>query len=957
MKKFLCLLFGMYLCACQGNALRIDITGLGEQLTVKSSVPGTSQGAKTRGKQIQRSIVLPATAQWAPFQIEFVSPQAAVIDLSFRSTSENGVLIDCFKGGNVVVKDGEFEKVTAQKRFAAWKASAAAVVADPKLVKSGQYCCKVTYEDRVNQRSLKIPAGEKVIFSGFYRLEKAPVVSKKVISVPAGSNVVFDHSFDKETPIVISTGRLELRPTFENCSVYLNLLPAERNKKLNVAFFFRKAGDKNFTEALPPAEVIQEHAWRGSLFNLKEDTAYEFKAVITGRNYKKEVPGTFRTRNSNVPFETILLPPGKCRVKITSGTPGKYKRYTSNGQVITLDKESAAFFELEKMENIIFDNIVIDGRGAQNVFRVTNSRNIIIRNCEIYNFGRKSAGPRYGTLMYYSGGMYDAQGNLLYDDQAFKLVQSKNVLIEKCFVHDPAFSAQTWLFAHPSGPGCLKVTDCADTVVRWNDFVGRDGYRFIDHIIGPPNGSLRGGFARDADIYGNFFAFSNDDGAELEGGAMNIRCYGNRIEGTLSGISTGPISLGPTYLIGNLFANPGDVDGSGNQAYKNGGGTKGVNPTRGKLYMLHNTVSDTNVSKYGVGCFSIPHKDYFPSCKAYLRNNLLRATGRFYHRLWHSFNTDCDGNLLHRHPGGMAETIAKDMADIKKTGLEKRGIFAEIQHENALTGNYALKKGSPGYNQALKVNNMPGFPHKGAYQGLKGEWFPKRPLDMTIDKTELHWLKGDTSSRFLTVTAPRNEKYKVIASDSFFTVKEKKSETKGALVSRTYEVRLLSEKMGVPRRYSGAILFRTGKGLALPVTLFADAREPLSKILAETKRFIPGKKVSVKGKEVVFEVAITKPGIYFLAVQGQLATASPNGKVDFTVNGQKVTHELIPFDPSGWMLVKSEKLHRLVPVDLPVGKVRFTFKSLNDVTAEKIVVTQEPWVLLRNRERSVKGKR
>jgi hypothetical protein len=244
------------------------------------------------------------------------------------------------------------------------------------------------------------------------------------------------------------------------------------------------------------------------------------------------------------------------------------------------------------MENIIFENMVIDAKGAQHGFKLDNCRNIIIRNCEIYNFGRKSAGPKFGANMYYNGGLYDASGNLLYDDTAFRLEKNSNVLIERCYVHDPAYPSQTWLYAHPSGAGCIKVLDCRNTVVRWNDFVGRDERRFIDHIIGPPNGSLRGGFSRDADIYGNLFVFSNDDGAELEGGAMNIRCYGNRIEGTLSGMSTGPIGLGPTYLIGNLFTNPGDDDGSFSMAYKNGGGTKGVNHTRGKYYALNNTVGD-----------------------------------------------------------------------------------------------------------------------------------------------------------------------------------------------------------------------------------------------------------------------------------------------------------------------------------------------------------------------------
>lgn len=952
MKKFF--LLAAIFCAllCQGKHLRIDITGLDEFLQITSSVPGSSFSAKPRGKLVQKTVTIPAGNNWGKFIIEFTSPRDAEVHISFRSTTDAALLVDDIKGSSISVRDGGFEKLTSKKRFANWKSEPVSVVTDASLVHSGKVSGRITYQSRISQSAVKVKADEKVTLTGFYRREIAVVENKDFRSkavIPAGANAVFDPTMDRETPFIISTGRLEFRSTFENCSVYLNLLPAEKNKKLNVEFFYRKEGTQAYLPALPPAEVIQEHAWRGSIFNLTENTPYEFKAVITGKGYKKEVTGKFRTMNSRVPFETVTLAPGKVTAKITSGTPDKYKRYTSNGKVITAVKGSPAVFNLENMEYIIFEDMVIDAKGAQNGFMLNNCRNIIIRNCEVFNFGRTSAGQRFGANMYYSGGHHDANGALLYDDVAFRIFGSKNVLVERCFVHDPNFTAQTWLFAHPSGPGCVKVSNCANTVLRWNDFVGRDTARFIDHIIGPPNGSFRGGFTRDADIYGNFFAFSNDDGAELEGGGMNIRCYSNRIENTLSGMSTGPISLGPTYLIGNLFANPGDEEGSGTQAYKNGGGTKGVNHTRGKLYMLHNTISEGNAPKYGVGCFSIPHKDYYPTCKAYLRNNLIRASGRIYHRLWHTFNTDCDYNLLERTPGINPILLQKDIDAIKETGLEKHGIYAKIIYADAKSGNYALKKNAPGWNMAQKQNNFADYPHCGAYKGKKGEWFPVRPLDMTIDKTQLRWLKDDNTARTLTLSVPANEKFTVFKTDEFYTVKETARKSANGRTLYTYTVALDKSKMSVPRRYQGAILFRSLKGLSLPVTLYADGRLPLREAIADTKRFIPAKLVNKSKSDFVYEAEIKTPGTYFMALTVTHAPETSKGYGDFTINGQTVKSEFEDIGDADWVLLKTFKLHRLIPVELQAGKVRFTLKSTNGVVFKEAVLTREPWVIMRNR--------
>ena len=956
-KRFLLLLASFVLLNSFGADLRLDVRGLPEKGTVKPLSPGCTVSTVVRGEGKIRTVIIPPGNDWKPFEVKIDPSGVPSLILVFRSTNDTAMLLDDITVSGGTLANGNFENVSGKGRFAGWKSGRTSIVTDPKLVRSGKAAARVRYKEMLTQ-TVKVTAPE-VAVRGFVRYEIAPKAAA-VQKLPKDANVVFDPTMDKTIPLVISVGRLELHPTFENCGVYINRLPAERGKKLKAAFFFRKQGTKAFQEALPPSEVKQENAWRGSLLFLEENTPYDFKAVITGEgNYRDEVKGTFRTLNSRVPFETCVIPAGPMKTPIRSGKPGKYVRYTSNGATVTAPgKGILAVFDLTDKENIIFDNMVIDARGAQIVFNLLNSKNIIIRNCEIFNFGRDAVGTvLYGVDEYYSGGARGKDGKLLYDDLAFKLVKTQNVLIEKCLVHDPVFSAQTWVHAHPSGPGCLKVTDTRGTVVRWNDFAGRDKARFIDHIIGPPNTALRGGFGRDADVYGNLMVFSNDDGAELEGGGMNIRCYGNRIEGVLSGISTGPISLGPTYVMANLFTNPGDDTGTGGQAYKNGGGKTGTCHTRGTLYLLHNTVSDTWPGRYGVGNFSLPHKDYYPVCKAYLRNNILRSSRTFFHRLWPTFKTDCDGDLLERleEPGADPEQVKiwleRDDAYIKQADIEHHAVRGKAAFQAPRRGNYALKPGTPGFNAAMKVNNFH-LKHIGAYEGFAGEWFPKRPLDLTGDRTELHWGKGDASARSFTVTPGKSLKgrFKVFCSDRFFTV----TPAGGTFVpgkKLNFTVRLDPSAMKEPKRYSGVILVRSAEGLSYPVTLFADRRVSPQEAMADPARFVRAKRTSAAGKSQCYEVTVSEAGPWFMLVKGRIAKGMGKGKVEFVFDGKKSSDllVLIPYT-GGMMTLRGAEFGRLRPVNLKAGRNTFEFRNLKDVSVEGAILTREPETLVRNRD-------
>ena len=977
-KTFLSLLAVLSAVALPAAGLRIDIAGLPESVQPHDLAPANATcRALNRAGGIQRSLSFPALADWQDFSFSVISPDACKIVLSFRGTDETWVVIDDISAVNTTIKNGSFEKLNAQKGTPdGWKGSRENLIGG--AAKTGNYAVKIAYKNGVSQSQVAIPANTKVTFKGAYRYLEAPktnmgksksdssakkypgmeVINHDPAKFPAGANVAYARPYDGERPLIVSVGRLEFRPTFENCGYYINLLPEEYKQKIKIETFFRKKGDKTFRKGLNPAEVKQENAWRGSLLMLAENTDYEFKAVITGdKGYKKELTGAFRTMNSNVPYETVVLPAGPMKTALKSGTADKYIRYTSNGKVVKApDAGALAVFNVEGLKYVIFDNMEIDAKGAQNAFLINNSSDIIVRNCDIYNFGREPGEAKYSSDLYYSGGVQTKQGVLMYDDCAFRMTASTRILIERNYAHDPSFSAQTWLFAHPSGPGAVKAVECSNSVIRYNDFIGRNGARYIDQVISPPNGSFYGGIYRDGDYYGNSFLLSNDDGAEIEAGAMNTRCYGNRIEQVLSGISTGPITMGPTYLFGNLYTNPGDEDGTCGSPYKNGGGTDGFNWTRGMLFMMHNSVGDSWTNEYGVGCFSQPHKDFVPTLKAYLRNNIMRTTGKFFHRRWPFMPTDCDGDLLER-TAIKPDLVEMDTENIKAHNLEPNGIYAKADYVAAATGNYAIKANSPGGKKRFTVNNLEHYPQVGAYLGTPGEWFPKRPLDLRVDKTELHWLKGDNSVRKVTITAGKTMrgKYKVHCNDKFFTVKPAAGEfVPGKSIEFT--ISLKPENMEEPRRYSGAFLVRSECGLGLPVTIYADRRTTVDKILAQKDKFFVGKAVANKNK-VTAEVTVPADGVYFMMLDVEPVAGIKNARVKLTFDGLTRYHS-IPALGAGnlnYRLLKSAQKRRLEAFTLKKGVQKVLFTVPENVKIKQVIFTQVPWEAMRNRAYEVKS--
>src|SRR3954454_8545510 len=71
-------------------------------------------------------------------------------------------------------------------------------------------------------------------------------------------------------------------------------------------------------------------------------------------------------------------------------------------------------------------------------------------------------------------------------------------------------------------------------------------------LVAVSTNSFTGFPGADSDIYGNIIRYCADDAIEADGGGMNVRIWGNYIDGTRTPFSFSPLSLGPTYLFRNV---------------------------------------------------------------------------------------------------------------------------------------------------------------------------------------------------------------------------------------------------------------------------------------------------------------------------------------------------------------------------------------------------------------------
>lgn len=328
------------------------------------------------------------------------------------------------------------------------------------------------------------------------------------------------------------------------------------------------------------------------------------------------------------------------------------------------------------------------------------------------------------------------------------------ITIERCNIHDPRDRANPWFFSHPSGPQAIFIGRCHQTVIRWNDFIGSNQHRWNDGIEGWGNFAYTGGFAQDADIYGNVIAFGNDDGIELDGGQNNVRLFGNWIEGFYCGVSTVPCLRGPSYIFNNLITRLGDEIGASSHAFKSGGGT-------GLLHIFNNTcITNSGLASINTNSplHAVSRNNIFEVRREAIRERTPQPGNSFDYDLCYGYGY-FNGKIVHPDKLFNGSSFGSNM-------ILDKPIFTARDN-----GNYQLHQDSPGKAAAVAI---PNFAETGQDTGCspKSANFPERPGL----KFQINAIRIDLSPNFepanITITATEDTSFKIIKNEAFnwFTV-------------------------------------------------------------------------------------------------------------------------------------------------------------------------------------------
>ena len=635
-----------------------------------------------------------------------------------------------------------------------------------------------------------------------------------------------------------STSRIKVKPTFESCSVYL---PSDE-KGAECTLFYKKKGESIWHKGFPPVYNEENKEFRGSLVWLEENTDYEVKAVLKNKGKTKEYIALFTTWNANPPIaQTIGISrfkesdsPGYA-IKGIQGKEDGWIKIIGDRDVNAIDTDSIYAIKIEDSQYVILENMKIAG-GRHGILVRGSSSQIRIQNCDISKWGRTSKNQS-------ERGVYlDEENNKINFDGGVRIEYAEDIVVERCYIHDPKAKTNPWkgtiedgpyagkdyARTHPEGPCGIYVRQAVGgIVVRYNDIIGGQIHRFNDAIETAENGFKDGGFHRDSDIYGNVLAFGQDDAVELDGAQCNVRFYNNRIEQMLCGISTAPNMQGPSYIFNNVVWNLGDVTETESVSVKNGGGTT---YSIGRQFFFHNTMVVAKNGMAGIGFGQDENREMFI---ATTRNNIFvsetesvitgnKGTGLPIYDIhlspWNDFDYDMIGNS--RTHDGAGKFLAHAEA-------EKNGIFAMPRFSDRKHAVFTLLEEDKGVDKGMVIPNFSdkyngNAPDMGAFERGASSLFPIRPLPIEADKYFVQLKPGASETLTLTIGDLRQrEKYTVHKCEdmSWLSVAPAKGE-----ISPDSKTTISLEALDMATKYKkkGMIIIRLENGLSVPVTVFCE---------------------------------------------------------------------------------------------------------------------------------------
>lgn len=517
-------------------------------------------------------------------------------------------------------------------------------------------------------------------------------------------------------------GELYLVPTFESISYYIDV-PGETT---GCTVYYRKKGDSEWRKAYAPTYDSGSVQYRGSIVYCSEDTEYEVKAELTGPGAGEKYAET-KTWTQNVPIgrtiglSEIYSGEGPLSLIDLKGTADSWIKIVPDEKCDTING-TKNFYQALMMydcEYVILEGLKVRG-GATNCINLQGKcKDVRIINCDIAHWGNE------GIQDLNNGGFYWRGIKANYYAGIY-ICEATNTVVERCYIHDSdtrsnAWNGATYSSIHPAGSTAICQNAIKGTVVRYNDLIGSDKYRYNDVMEGRNNnGRDFSSTGSDSDIYGNMMAFSQDDAIELDGGQMNVRFYRNRIENTYVGISTAPNRMGPSYLFNNLLINMGSSylhqAGTGLKA---GGGYEGG--IIGMLHFFNNAVHTSGAPLANINYSS--SREYH----SITRNNVFVREGSTSSVMSNTFANELDDNDYDLIAGSFNV----------KEGDESHAVVGTPIYKNYEEGDVHMTPESPGYGAGQYIDNFAEYenPNMGVYPSSEYDkkHMPYRPIDMYVD--------------------------------------------------------------------------------------------------------------------------------------------------------------------------------------------------------------------------------
>lgn len=299
-----------------------------------------------------------------------------------------------------------------------------------------------------------------------------------------------------------------------------------------------------------------EKQYRGSVVDLAEDTAYEFRLCLPGGEGTTLRGKTWSSRFKIA--ETVTLPAGTLTNTLVISKGGSsatgYKLYKAHPSGTTVDVANAADFCADIRAGFVILQGVIMRHARVHGVRIGNVTDVVIEGCDVSMWGRKdpASTPELPLQVQLDSGIYSEGPDV------------ERIILQGNRVHHPRYTANDWTQPspffqsnHPQGAKAVyfKPPTEGRHVIRFNEFFGDERHLFNDVLFesdGATQPPLGNGLTRDSDIHGNLIADCTDDGIEIERGTRKVRIWGNVFD--RAGIKT-ICSLpwwGPYYIFRNV---------------------------------------------------------------------------------------------------------------------------------------------------------------------------------------------------------------------------------------------------------------------------------------------------------------------------------------------------------------------------------------------------------------------